>query len=78
MNGRKIKKVKWKRLIESDKDQIDSDDDVEDFALQSDMAQSAWLSQTLANEPYEKLYSRVEDPRVGGYRLGPYQLVKSF
>ena len=40
MNGRKIKKVKWRRLIESDKDeQIDSDeDDVEDFALPSDMA----------------------------------------
>ena len=72
MDTIKIDKVKWKKILQDgQEDEISSDDEIENWALRSDLKQSAWISEILKNEPLDKVYIRKEDPRVGGYRAGP-------
>ena len=33
----RARKVKWRQLIENEKDELDSDDDVDDFSSQADL-----------------------------------------
>jgi len=68
---------RWRQLVSSF-NELDADQEVNDCATTSDLAQSQWITEVLAAEPHENVYLRREDPRVGGYRFGPYKLVKSF
>ena len=71
--------AKWRQVLqEGDEDDLDSDDDVDNFAVRSDVAQSSWISDILKNEPTDKLWVRREDPRVGGCYVAPAQMNKSF
>ena len=63
-------------MLEADQDP--EIDDNNECATRSDLHESQWITDILEEEPFEKLYSRREDFRVGGYRNGPFKLIKSF